>query len=131
MTLSEPQLDISNSFLLQLIISNCIYAFKIGVLPMIQMYSLFQCMLPQTMCSCCGTLHFLELFTYLCTSISFPTKRTLSIPLDSSGSAHRWLERISCKIYRKWAFPNKTTWLVYTVMEAKIYTLIYFIFGLF
>ena len=28
------------------------------------MYSLFQCILPQTMCSCCGTLHFLELFTY-------------------------------------------------------------------
>ena len=26
--LSEPQLDISNSFLLQLIIFNCIYAFK-------------------------------------------------------------------------------------------------------
>ena len=79
MTLSEPRLDISNSFLLQLIISNCIYAFKIEYCPLIQMYSLFQCMLPQTMCSCCGTLHFLELFTYLCTSTSFPTKRTLSI----------------------------------------------------
>ena len=43
------------------------------------MYSLFQCMLPQIMCSCCGTLHFLELFTYLYTSISVPTKRTLIV----------------------------------------------------
>ena len=78
MTLSEPQLDISNSFLLQLIISNCIYAFKLSIDPDVHF---IQCMLPQTMCSCCRTLHFhfLEFFIYLYTSISFPTKRTLSI----------------------------------------------------
>ena len=52
------------------------------------MYSLFQCMLPQTVCSCCGTLHFLELFTYLYTCICSPTKRTLSILITQDSESH-------------------------------------------